>query len=216
VARVLNPGDSVKGYEIVSLLNRGAMAISYQARSAARPRVFLKQYKSPSPTVGWFEEYQKLQKEVTRRANLETLRSFCVAPFDVFVARAGGDAYFQVFDFVDGGKDLSHLIEEFRTRNDEETRRRRLVLGRRLAANIRFCTQRASSIAISNRRISTSSRARVRRQAGTSASSTWTSRFSRIGPHRGTGVRVTSVRHATSHRSTLRKASRGRTRTSFP
>ena len=138
MARVLNPGDSVKGYEIVSLLNRGAMAISYQARSAARPRVFLKQYKSPSPTVAWFEEFQKLQKEVTRRANLETLRSFCVAPFDVFVARAGGDAYFQVFDFVDGGKDLSHLIEEFRTRNDEETRRRRLVLGRRLAANIRF------------------------------------------------------------------------------
>ena len=43
------------------------MAISYAAQSADGRKIFLKQYKSPSPTVVWYGAFVDYQQELAAR-----------------------------------------------------------------------------------------------------------------------------------------------------
>ena len=54
-------------YTIERVLNTGNFAVSYAARAEGGRRVFLKQYKSPSPMVSWYAAYQAHQRELMRR-----------------------------------------------------------------------------------------------------------------------------------------------------
>ena len=50
MAKKLKVGDVIRGYRITKVIGPGMMAI-YAARAATGAKVFLKQYKSPAPTV---------------------------------------------------------------------------------------------------------------------------------------------------------------------
>jgi serine/threonine protein kinase len=89
------------------------MAISYRAEGPAGEKVFLKQYKSPSPTVVWYKDYIGYQKEMARRMR-GGAAPFAVQQIDAFEEVWGGPCYFQAFEFVENGADLQQILDEER------------------------------------------------------------------------------------------------------
>ena len=61
MAKKLKVGDVIHGYRITKVFGPGMMAISYAALSPAGKKVFFKQYKSPAPTVVWYEAFVAYQ-----------------------------------------------------------------------------------------------------------------------------------------------------------
>ena len=57
MAKKLKVGDVIRGYRVTKVFGPGAMAISYAAESRDGTRIFLKQYKSPAPTVVWYPAF---------------------------------------------------------------------------------------------------------------------------------------------------------------
>ncbi len=136
MAKKAKPGDCIKGYEITQLLNVGAMAISYAARSSSGRKVFLKQYKSPSITVPWYRGYVKYQAELKRRIESSAAKSFSYEFIDFFEAKFGHQTYFQVFEFVDGGEDLESIIARIRDKPESVTWEQRLTFAKVLLAGL--------------------------------------------------------------------------------
>jgi serine/threonine protein kinase len=114
VAKVLRPGESIRGYHIKRLLNKGNMAIAFEALSPRKERVFLKQYKSPSPTLPWFKDYVAYQKEMKSRIEASRVKHFSCRIVDFFEEKCGTLCYFQVFEFVESGHDLETTLADLR------------------------------------------------------------------------------------------------------
>jgi serine/threonine protein kinase len=90
------------------------MAISYAAENRARQKVFFKQYKSPAPTVVWYEDFVRYQKELSRRVLNGKAAHYAVHQLDAFEALWGGPCYFQAFEFVENGADLQQILDQER------------------------------------------------------------------------------------------------------
>lgn len=104
---VLKPGQKKRGYEIVRELNRGAFAFAYEAKRPSGERVFFKQYKSPTVMVPWYAGFVEHQKELKRRITDDpAAKDKCYRFLEFFEDRD----FFQVFEFIDGGKNLSECI----------------------------------------------------------------------------------------------------------
>ncbi len=112
MVRILKVGDQVNGYTVGRCLNRGAMAIAYEAAAPSGERVFFKQYKSPSPTVPWFKSYVAQQDELKRRIETSEAKRFTYKLLDFFETDLfGATCYFQVFEFVEHGSDLRGILD---------------------------------------------------------------------------------------------------------
>lgn len=110
MARILKPGETVAGYTIVRHLGSGGFAIAYEARDSHGEKVFFKQYKSPSPAVPWYPGYARYQEEIKRRIETTNASRFCYKFIEFFEAIAGSTCYFQVFEFVEHGNDISEIL----------------------------------------------------------------------------------------------------------
>ena len=106
MAKKLKVGDTLHGYHITQVFGPGMMAISYAARSRTGQEVFFKQYKSPAPTVVWYEALVAYQKELSARVRGGTAAHFAVRQLDAFEEAWGGRCYFQTYEFVEHGADL--------------------------------------------------------------------------------------------------------------
>ena len=97
-------------YTIERVLNTGNFAVSYAARAEGGRRVFLKQYKSPSPMVSWYAAYQAHQRELMRRiqGNGQLQERTC----DFVEMFEHKRAFIQVYGFIEGGKDLKAYLAE--------------------------------------------------------------------------------------------------------
>ena len=89
VARV---GDIVKSkthqYQIIREINKGCFADAYKARRDDGTMIFLKQYKSPSKLVPWFDKYFEYEAELNRRLREDpVLKSATVYANEMFLAR---------------------------------------------------------------------------------------------------------------------------------
>ena len=89
------------------------MAIAYAAQAPTGSKVFLKQYKSPAPTVVWYDAFVAYQGALWARAEWEGC-SFRSASSDAFEETWGGLCYFQAYEFVEAGADLQQMLEEER------------------------------------------------------------------------------------------------------
>jgi len=118
MAKKLRAGDCIHGYEILDLLNQGALALAYAARSSSGEKVFLKQYKSPSVTLPWYRGYVEYQQELKRRIESTPAKRFSYRFVDFFEAEWGHRCYFQVFEFVERGHDLEEIFNRVRERPD--------------------------------------------------------------------------------------------------
>ncbi len=113
--RLPQVGNQIKRYRITDHLNTGMMANAYAAQADDGRKVFFKWYKSPTVGKDWFEDYVDYQKELNRRVGQPALRRFCVHQLDSFVHKLGAsEAFYQVYEFVEGGHDLGTIIERIR------------------------------------------------------------------------------------------------------
>jgi len=112
MAKKLKVGDTLRGYRVTKVFGPGAMAISYAAQAADGKKVFLKQYKSPSPTVVWYGAFVDYQQEIAHRVRSGKGAHYAVRLIDAFEEEWGGPCYFQAIEFVEHGNDLQHIIDE--------------------------------------------------------------------------------------------------------
>lgn len=133
-------GTVIDGYEIEEELNRGAFANAYRARKSGR-LVFLKEYKSPKPTVAWYPAYVEYQSTLKRRVESTILKDFVCGMYEFFEATdpprhsPHSKKFYQAHEFVTGGKDLAKIVEEIEKRGDHPWPRR-LTFARVLMASI--------------------------------------------------------------------------------
>jgi serine/threonine protein kinase len=114
MAKKLRVGDTIRGYRVTKTFGPGAMAISYAAQSADGRKIFLKQYKSPAPTVVWYGPFVDYQQEIASRVRGGKAAHYAVRLVDAFEERWGGPCYFQAIEFVENGSDLQQRFEEER------------------------------------------------------------------------------------------------------
>jgi len=134
--RNLKEGQKIRSYEIVKHLNTGMLAVSYAAKSTTGEKVFFKQYKSPTPTLSWYGEYVKYQAELKRRIQSGTAANFTYRFIDFFEEKAGPLTYFQVFEFMDKGKDLDQILETIRTRPKTFSWDQRMIFARVMMSGV--------------------------------------------------------------------------------
>lgn len=114
MAKKLKIGDTIRGYRIRKVFGPGMMAISYGAQAPSGGKVFFKQYKSPAPTVVWYNAFVAYQKELSARVRDGKAGRFAVRQVDAFEEIWGGRCYFQAYEFVENGADLQHVLDEER------------------------------------------------------------------------------------------------------
>jgi len=112
MAKKLKVGDVIRGYRITKVIGPGMMAVAYAAQSPTGAKVFLKQYKSPAPTVVWYDAFVAYQRELSKRVRDGKAAHFAVNQLDAFEETWGGLCYFQAYEFVDAGADLQQMLEE--------------------------------------------------------------------------------------------------------
>jgi serine/threonine protein kinase len=117
MAKKLKVGDVIRGYRITKVIGPGMMAISYAAQAATGTKVFLKQYKSPAPTVVWYDAFVAYQRELSARVRDGKAAHFAVNQVDAFEETWGGLSYFQAYEFVENGADLQHMLDDERERH---------------------------------------------------------------------------------------------------
>ncbi|HOI54325.1 MAG TPA: protein kinase [Phycisphaerae bacterium] len=116
MAKIARPGDAIRGYRIIELIHKGAMATSYAATAPDGRKVFFKQYKSPSVTVDWYNGYVAYQAELKRRVESTPLVNFTYRMIEFFEADFGPRTFFQVFEFVRGNLDMEKALDGMRRR----------------------------------------------------------------------------------------------------
>jgi serine/threonine protein kinase len=122
VAKKLKIGDALRGYRVTKVFGPGAMAISYAAQSADGRKIFLKQYKSPAPTVVWYGPFVDYQQELAARVRTGKAAHYAVRLVDAFEERWGGPTYFQAYEFVEHGGDLQQILDEERAVHEQTGR----------------------------------------------------------------------------------------------
>lgn len=119
MAKKLRVGDTVRGYRVTKVFGPGMMAISYAAEAPGGEKIFLKQYKSPSPAVVWYRQFVEYQRELGNRVRNGKAARYAVRLVETFEEEWGGRTYFAAYEFVENGRDLEHMLEE-----ERETHRR--------------------------------------------------------------------------------------------
>lgn len=117
MAKKLKVGDTIRGYRITKVFGPGMMAISYAAQGRGGERIFLKQYKSPAPSVVWYRAFVAYQQELSGRVRAGKAAHFAVRQVDSFEERWGGPCYFQAYELIENGADLQHTLEQERERH---------------------------------------------------------------------------------------------------
>jgi len=114
MAKKLKVGDRIRQYCVTKVFGPGMMAISYGAEAPTGEKVFLKQYKSPAPSVVWYKAFVAYQNELGARVRNGRAAQFAVRQVDAFEEVWGGPCYFQAFEFVENGADLQQMLDEER------------------------------------------------------------------------------------------------------
>lgn len=114
MAKKLRVGDVIRGYRVTKIFGPGMMAISYAAEGPGGVQVFLKQYKSPAPSVIWYPQFVDYQNELSNRVRNGKASRYSVRLVDAFEETWGGRTYFAAFELVANARDLEHMLEEER------------------------------------------------------------------------------------------------------
>lgn len=110
------PGDRIKGYEIIKPFNPGAFTFPAIARAPNGRLVFLKKYRRPGGMSPWLQAFMEHQDELKRRVHSDqAAKAMCYEFIDFFELSTRGisvqmRAYYQVFEFFEGGGDLSTFL----------------------------------------------------------------------------------------------------------
>jgi serine/threonine protein kinase len=135
-------GDRIRGYEILRAFDPGGFAFSAKAKTPNGGLVFFKKYKRPGGSSPWLAGFVAYQTELKRRIQADAAaRSLCYEFIEFFeMSKPGGTvplrAFYQVFEWVEGGKDLSKVVEEIRTSPAAGDWNQRVIFARVMLAGI--------------------------------------------------------------------------------
>lgn len=110
-------------YKIIREINKGGFADAYKAKREDGTMIFLKQYKSPSKLVPWYNNYCSYVTELNDRLKNDTfLSTSTIYANEIFQAKVfkpngvetwtRNECFFQVFPFVTGNTHLGDMIEK--------------------------------------------------------------------------------------------------------
>jgi serine/threonine protein kinase len=135
-------GDRIRGYEILRAFDPGGFAFSAKAKAPTGRPVFFKKYKRPGGSSPWLAGFITYQTELKRRVQADAAaRSLCYEFIEFFeMSKPGGTvplrAFYQVFEWVEGGKDLSKVVEEIRTSPAADDWNQRVIFARVMVAGV--------------------------------------------------------------------------------
>ena len=138
----LKEGDRIKGYDILKAFDPGAFAFASKARSPSGRIVFFKKYKRPGGSSPWLAGYVAYQMELKRRVQSDPpARNLCYEFIEFFeMKKTGGtiplSAFYQVFEWVDGGKSLRDALDELRTNPAAFSWNQQVIFARVMLAGI--------------------------------------------------------------------------------
>ncbi|MEI7728110.1 MAG: protein kinase [Verrucomicrobiota bacterium] len=135
-------GDKIKGYQIVKAFDPGGFAFAGKARAPTGRSVFFKKYKRPGGSSPWLTGFIAYQTELKRRIQADpAAKALCYEFIEFFeMNKPGGTvplrAFYQVFEWVEGGKDLSKVLEEIKTNPASYDWNQRVIFARVMMAGI--------------------------------------------------------------------------------
>lgn len=114
-------GSTIKGkkgsYLLEELITEGNMSWALKARNTAtKEQVFMKYYKSPTPTVSWYEDYLSYVAKLNSRLEESEAHQYCVLAQDLFTANpkpgmCPSDFFFSTYEFITGGNDMRKMLD---------------------------------------------------------------------------------------------------------
>jgi serine/threonine protein kinase len=115
--KVYQTGEIIQGttqsFEIIRFLNQGNLALAYEVKSVqSNERFFLKQYISPTPRKSWYSDFVAYQEEFRQRIQDDFLRLRTLQIVDFFEFPETRPNFYQVFEFIDTGSDLSKQLQQ--------------------------------------------------------------------------------------------------------
>ncbi len=99
-------------YTVDSDLSTGQFAVSYLAIDARGRKIFLKQYKSPSKLVSWYDGYMQYQYELKKRICENKELSERTYEFIEFFEDKSKKGFYQAFEFIEEGKDVKAYLDD--------------------------------------------------------------------------------------------------------
>lgn len=135
-------GDTIGSYQIVKAFDPGGFAFSAKANALTGRSVFFKKYKRPGGSSPWLAGFIAYQNELKRRIQADAAaRSLCYEFIEFFeMSKPGGAvplrAFYQVFEWVEGGKDLSKVLEEIKTDPASYDWKQRVIFARVMMAGV--------------------------------------------------------------------------------
>ena len=134
--------DRIKGYEIVKVFDPGAFAFAGKAKAPSGRHVFFKKYKRPGGSSPWLADFIAYQTELKRRIQADpAAKSLCYEFIEFFDMSKQGmtgplRAFYQVFEWVDGGKDLRKVVDEIKANPAAYDWNQRVIFARVMMAGI--------------------------------------------------------------------------------
>ena len=135
-------GDHIKDYEILETFDPGAFAFAAKAKSTKGRTVFFKKYKRPGAASAWYEGFVAYQKELKQRIQSDgASRSLCYEFIEFFEMKKSGGAiplraFYQVFEWVDGGTDLRGVLDQLKTNPSAFHWKQRVIFAKVMMAAI--------------------------------------------------------------------------------
>lgn len=135
-------GDRIKGYTIKKTFDPGAFAFAGKAESSTGRLVFFKKYKRPGGSSPWLEGFIAYQTELKRRIQTDVAaKNLCYEFIEFFEMRKDGgtmplQAFYQVFEWVEGGKDLRKVLDELESNPLAYDWNQRVIFARVMIAGI--------------------------------------------------------------------------------
>ena len=114
-------GSVIKGkrssYKLEELITEGNMSWALKASDTKNGSVvFLKYYKSPTPTVSWYEQFLQYVETLNKRLEDSAAQQYCVLANDLFTANpkpgmCPTEFFFSTYEFINGGYDMRKLLD---------------------------------------------------------------------------------------------------------
>lgn len=138
----LREGDKIKGYLVKKVFDPGGFAFASKAVSPSGRTVFFKKYKRPGGSSHWLQGFIDYQSELKRRIQGDLVAKKLCYEFVEFFERSKSGAsvplraFYQVFEWVEGGSDLRQVLDELKSNPLAYDWNQRVVFARVMTAGI--------------------------------------------------------------------------------
>lgn len=141
----LKVNDNINGYTIEKVFQPGATAYLAIARQdSTRQLVFLKKYRTPGGRSPWFKKYIEHQNRIKIALECDPVaKSISPEVVEFFVCQKPGlgnetfQVYYQVFELLDSGNDLRHLLNDLYQEPAQLTWEQRCAIAKLILAAVK-------------------------------------------------------------------------------